>query len=250
MSAKIAEQADSSAGARQGDVARGDANARQSANPSGILRAPSTRGARVWEWVVWRLPAWAVAAVLGLAYVLTAPPSTDLSAAAYRSHLFSQVGFTLWDNGWYGGHHLPAYSILAPALGAWLGPQLLVALAMVAATALFERLVDGLFPTPATRIAALWLAVGVGVGMLANRVPFDLGLAVGMGSLLAARHERRVGALVLALLCSLASPVAGAFLGLAYSRGDWRGRAPAHRPADRGSRRGRGGSPPRCGRSR
>ena len=54
----------------------------------------------------------------------------DLAAAGYRSDLFARVGFTLWDNGWYGGHHLLAYSLLAPALGALIGPQPLAALSM------------------------------------------------------------------------------------------------------------------------
>ena len=56
--------------------------------------------------------------VCGLVYVLAAPPSADLAAAGYRSELFARAGFTIWDNGWYGGHHLPAYSLLAPAFGA------------------------------------------------------------------------------------------------------------------------------------
>ena len=172
-----------------------------------------------------RVPTWAIAtaltAVLGLAYVIVAPPSTDLAAAAYRSDLFSRVGFTLWDNSWYGGHHLPAYSVLAPALGAWLGPQLVAALSAVAASALFALLIDGRFPPRVTRIAALWFALGVSVELLSNRIPFDLGLALGLAALLAARVPRgryalRGLALVLAVLCALASPVAGAFLALAF----------------------------------
>ena len=183
-----------------------------------------------------RVPPWVLAtaltAVLGLVYVIVAPPSTDLAAAAYRSGLFSRVGFTLWDNSWYGGHHLPAYSLLAPALGAWLGPQLLNALAMVAATALFALLIDGCFPSRATRIAAIWFAIGASFALLSNRVPYDLGLALGLGTLLVlrgprdarARSERsgpgavlgrRAAALALAVLCAVASPVAGAFLALA-----------------------------------
>jgi hypothetical protein len=159
-------------------------------------------------------------AVLGLAYLIAAPPSTDLAAAAYRSDLFSRVGFTLWDNSWYGGHHLPAYSVLAPALGAWLGPQLLAALSMLAATALFALLIDGRFSARATRIAAIWFALGASIELLSNRVPFDLGLALGLGALLVAGAPRRrpaagVPALALAVLCALASPVAGAFLALA-----------------------------------
>jgi hypothetical protein len=162
-----------------------------------------------------RVPAWAITACVGLVYVLAAPPSSDLAAAGYRSDLFARAGFTIWDNGWYGGHHLPAYSLLAPALGAWLGPQLVAALAMTATTALFATLIEGAFAARATRIAAVWLAVGASVALLANRVPFDLGLAIGLGALVAARREQRVGALAFAVLCALASPVAGAFLALA-----------------------------------
>ena len=113
--------------------------------------------------------------MLGFAYVIAAPPSSDLAAAAYRSDLFSRAGFTLWDNSWYDGHHLPAYSVLAPALGAWIGLQLLAALSAVAATALFALLIDGRFPARATRIAAVWFALGVSVELLSNRIPFDLG---------------------------------------------------------------------------
>ncbi len=163
-----------------------------------------------------RLPAWTITAVLGLVYVIAARPSSDLAAAAYRSDLFARAGFTLWDNSWYGGHHLPAYSALAPALGALLGPQLLAALSMTVAAALFAALIDGRFPARATRIAAVWFAFGAAISLLANRVPFDLGLAIGLGALLAAQRGHRGAALALAVLSALASPVAGAFLALAF----------------------------------
>jgi hypothetical protein len=168
-----------------------------------------------------RTPAWTITAVLGLLYVILAPPSSDLAAATYRSDLFGRAGFTVWDNGWYGGHHLPAYSLLAPALGWLLGPTLLAALSMTSAAALFGALIEGSFPARASRIAAAWFALGAGIGLLASRVPFDLGLAVGLGALLAGRpspgnpKRRRALALALAAACALASPVAGAFLALA-----------------------------------
>ncbi len=184
-----------------------------------------------------RLPAWAITASLGLVYVIAAPPSTDLAAAAYRSDLFARTGFGVWDNSWYGGHHLPAYSLLAPALGAWLGPQLLNAVSMVAATALFALLIDGFFPRAATRVAAVWFAVGASIALLANRVPYDLGLAVGLGCLLAARRDRRPAALALAVLCSLASPVAGAFLALSLLAWGIAGRTRGTPAAPGGARR-------------
>jgi hypothetical protein len=160
-------------------------------------------------------PAWTITAAIGLAYVILAPSSSDLAAAAYRSHLFAQNGFTLWDDSWYGGHHLPAYSVLAPALGAALGPRLTAALSMTIAAALFASLIDGRFPARAARLGAAWFALGAGIGLLSSRVPFDLGLAIGLGALLLARRRRPGAALALAVLTSLASPVAGVFLALA-----------------------------------
>jgi hypothetical protein len=161
-------------------------------------------------------PAWTITAALAVAYLIAAPTSSDLAAASYRSSLFARVGFSLWDNSWYGGHHLLAYSVLAPALGTLIGPQPLAALSMTIAAALFAALIDGRFPARATRIAAVWFALGAAIGLLSNRVPFDLGLAIGLGALLAAQRDRPRSALALAVLSSLASPVAGAFLALAF----------------------------------
>jgi len=160
-------------------------------------------------------PAWAVTALASVAYLIAQPPSPDLAAASYRSDLFSRVGFSLWDNSWYGGHHLPAYSLLSPALGALVGPRLLTALSMTAATALFALLIQGRFAEHATRLSALWFAAGASVALLSSRVPFDLGLALGLGALVLAQRHRYKAALPASLLCGAASPVAAAFLALA-----------------------------------
>jgi hypothetical protein len=161
------------------------------------------------------VPAWAITALLGAIYLAFAPPSPDLAAASYRSHLFSIEGLSLWDNSWYAGHHLLAYSLLAPALGALVGPQLLAVAAMVLAAGLFAALIAPHFPARASRLAALWFALGASIALLSCRVPFNLGLAIGLASLLAAQRRRGTLALVLAIACSLASPVAGVFLATA-----------------------------------
>jgi MFS family permease len=163
-----------------------------------------------------RTPAWTITAALGVVYLIAAPPSPDLAAATYRSNLFGRVGFTLWDNAWYGGHHMPAYSLLAPALGWLLGPQPLAALSMTVATALFAALIAGRFPERSTRITAVWFALGASVALLSSRVPFDLGLAIGLGALVSAQRSWRTAALALSVLTAIASPVAGAFLALAF----------------------------------
>ncbi|HEX5853693.1 MAG TPA: hypothetical protein VFY36_11425, partial [Solirubrobacteraceae bacterium] len=166
--------------------------------------------------LVRRTPTWTITAALGVVYLIAAPPSPDLAAATYRGNLFGSVGFSLWDNSWYGGHHMPAYSLLAPALGWLLGPQPLAALSMTIAAALFAALIAGRFPERATRIAAAWFALGAAIALLSSRVPFDLGLAIGLGALVSAQRGWRVAALALSVLASLASPVAGAFLALAF----------------------------------
>ncbi len=164
--------------------------------------------------VLHRAPAWTLTALLAIAYLILAPQSPDLAAASYRSHLFSSFGFTLWDNSWYGGHHLPAYSVLAPALGALLGPALLAALSMTAAAALFELASAGRFPPRAARAGAFFFAFGAGISLLSSRVPFDLGLAIGLGSIVLAQRGRWAAALAAAVVTAVASPVAGAFLAL------------------------------------
>ena len=69
---------------------------------------------------------------------MLAPPSADLAAQEYRADSRPR---SLWDNGWYGGHHMPGYSVLFPPLAALLGPRLVGALSAVGAAWLFERLV-------------------------------------------------------------------------------------------------------------
>jgi hypothetical protein len=190
------------------------------AAPGDIRRRP--RAARA-PWLrlraITRAPAWTITAIGGCAYLIASPASADLAAASYRSDLFGRVGFSVWDNGWYGGHHLPAYSILAPPLGWLLGPRVLATLSMIIAAALFEPLVANSYPRRAARVAAGWFALGAAIALLACRVPFDLGLAVGLGALLAAQRRHNAAALALAALCALASPVAGGFLALAA--GTW-----------------------------
>lgn len=161
------------------------------------------------------------------AYLIVAPPAGDLAAATYRSDLFAHAGFTTWDTGWYAAHGywLLSYSLLSPALGAWLGVRPLLALSSLAACVLFGLIVERVLPTASARAAALVFALGFCAGLLSGRVPFDLGFAIGLAAvfalLLADRRPRRssagllAAALVLAALAGATSPVAGAFLALA-----------------------------------
>ena len=162
----------------------------------------------------WRVAPVVAAAVVAALYLILDLRTGDLAAHLYRADLFGREGFTIWNGNWYGGHHTPAYSVLFPPLAHLLTPQVAGALAAVAAAALFEPLARVQFGTNA-RWGALWFGVAVGASLFTGRLPFLLGVAVGLGSLLALQRGRVGVAGLLAVTCSLASPVAGLFLALA-----------------------------------
>jgi hypothetical protein len=154
-----------------------------------------------------RPPAWGLTALLAVAWLAVAPPVGDLAGQEYRTLL----GLVLWDNGWYGGHHMPAYSVLFPPLAAAVGPRVVGAVAVVASAAAFERLARDRWGA-AGRLGAVWFAVGCTVSLLTGRLTFALGFALALWAAVAATRERPRGAAALAALASLASPVAGVFV--------------------------------------
>jgi hypothetical protein len=179
----------------------------------------------------------AVSVPLAVAYVLLAPSSGDLAAATYRGDLFARAGFTLWDNGWYGGHYLPGYSLLAPALASLMGERALLAMSVVIASGLFGVIAQRSFSSSGARAAGASFALGISVGLLSGRVAYGLGIALALLAVLVLIRGWTAAALVLAMLTSVASPVAGAFLALAglahaltvapgssHGRGAWRRR--------------------------
>ncbi|HUR87430.1 MAG TPA: hypothetical protein VMY78_19025 [Solirubrobacteraceae bacterium] len=159
--------------------------------------------------------AWVVAAAGAAVYLLLDPPSADLAAQEYRAGLVEHAGLGIWDNGWFAGHHTPAYSVLFPALGALLGVQLAGALAAVASAGLFAHLARRHWAPNAATAAAIWFALGCVAMLLTGRMTFLLGVAIALGALLALSAGRYLSAIALAALTAAASPVAALFLGLA-----------------------------------
>ncbi len=153
------------------------------------------------------------AGAIAIVYLIWAPSSQDLAAATFRADLFSDHGFAIWNNAWYGGHYLPSYSVLYPPLGAWLGPRLTAALAAVAAAALFALLARRRFGDAAL-VPSLWFAAAVSIWLVTGRVAFLLAVPFGLGALLALDRSRWLAALLTAA-ASLASPVAGLFMAVA-----------------------------------
>lgn len=153
----------------------------------------------------WLAPA--VLAALGAAiYLVSDPPSADLAAQQYRAGLFAREGFALWDGQWYAGHHVPGYSVIFPALGAWIDPRWVAAAAVVLASALCARLAP-------QRVALLFAATALAT-LPSGRLAFAFGLPFGVAALLAVRDHRTGWATGLGALASLASPVVGLFAAL------------------------------------
>jgi hypothetical protein len=81
------------------------------------------------------------AVLLAAVYLIWSPPSADLAAQTFRTELFDANGFEVWSNAWYGGIHLPGYSLLYPPLASVFGIRLVGAFSVVVAAALFAALV-------------------------------------------------------------------------------------------------------------
>jgi len=165
-------------------------------------------------WEPRRLAPAAVAAALAAVYLIWQPPSLDLAAAEYRAWLFGHAGFTLWNAQWYGGHHVPGYSVVFPPLAHWLGARLLGALAVLAAAVLFERIAYGRWGERAW-LGATWFAAGAAAQLFSGRITFVLGLPLALAALLALQRRRPALAVAFALATPLASPVDALFLALA-----------------------------------
>jgi hypothetical protein len=156
----------------------------------------------------------AITAALGIAFLIWAPPSTDLAAQTYRADLFADQGPTVWSNAWYSGFHVPGYSLVYPPVAALLGVRTVGVLAAVAASLAFTLIAR-------RRFGDLWLAgsvafaIGVGAWLVTGRITFLLGVAVGLWAVFAAERGRLGVAAVLAALTPAASPVAGVFAAIA-----------------------------------
>jgi hypothetical protein len=137
----------------------------------------------------------------------------DLAAQVAWADFVGRHPGAVYNLSWYGGLHVPNYSVLSPLLMAGLGVRTFTVLAGIAASWLAARLFtrSGLSrPLWPALLATLTLWCNVASG----RSTFALGTAIGLGACLAVLGTSR--RLALAAVCSalatLASPVAGLFL--------------------------------------
>jgi hypothetical protein len=179
---------------------------------AGVEPAPASRHGRRID--LRRAAPTAVAAAFAIVYVIVSPPSLDLAAHLLRAKLFSSEGFGIWNNWWYGGHHVPGYSVLFPAIAAALTPQLAAGLAACGSAALFEMLVHEQFGEDAW-VGALWFGAGTATNLFTGRLTFAFGLLPAIASALVLSRRRTGLAVVLGVITALASPVAALFAALA-----------------------------------
>jgi hypothetical protein len=152
-----------------------------------------------------------VLALLLVVWLVWQPPSPDLAAQVYRVHLFAVQGFSVWDNGWYGGHYVPDYSLLAPALAYLIGLRLSGVLAVTLSTLIFRSLLTEHDQTRVA-LATTVFALGAAGDLFIGRITFAVGVTIGLASVLAVVRGRHTLSAVLSLACAAASPVAGSFL--------------------------------------
>ncbi len=154
-----------------------------------------------------------VAAVLALLAITLGWRGSDLPAQVFRAELFRKDGFLLWNSQWFGGHALLGYSVIAPAISAPIGPLALGAVSGIASAFLFERILRFSFGSVAW-LGGLWFALGTVINLIVGRTTYAFGVALGLGAIYALQHRRVVVAVVAAMLCALASPLAGGFLAI------------------------------------
>jgi hypothetical protein len=156
----------------------------------------------------------ALACVLAGAWLVLAPRSPDLAAQTYRATLFEHYGFSLWDDNWYGGHHLPGYSLVFPWFALVIGIRLVGTFAVLVSTFAFERIVLTVYGSRAHWGAACFALAALG-DLWIGRITFALGVAFAMLGVLALVRERPWLAATLTAVCAATSPVAGLLLALA-----------------------------------
>lgn len=177
-------------------------------------RRSSLARIRAWPLSRWVTPALLLACLLVGAWLLVDPRSPDLAAQSYRETLFARYGFTLWDDNWYAGHHLPGYSLIFPWLALALGMRVLGALAVLVSTVAFERIVVPIYG-PRARWGAVCFAIAAAGDLWIGRLTFALGVSFAMLAVLAALWRRPWLTALLTAVCAATSPVAGLLLALA-----------------------------------
>jgi hypothetical protein len=159
----------------------------------------------------WAAPT-AFAVANAVAVIIISPGVNDIWAALAReSAVRHGVGLTYWFS-WFSGASVPAsYSVLEPFVSHLVGVRTLGAVSAIACTPLAWY---AMRRSPRVEIATWIATVLVAANLWSGRVPFVFGTAFAIAALCTLGQRRTVWTLVLGILSTLGSPVAGAFLAL------------------------------------
>jgi hypothetical protein len=140
----------------------------------------------------------------------------DYPAMELRTEIVRQ-GDWFWNPNWFGGHPTLGYSTLFPVVGALVGATSLGVLATTGAVGVFEALVRH---RACASYATAVFAFGMLTNFVAGRLQFAFGSALGLAAIAAlsrSSSRSRAAAVVLAVLTSLASPLAALFLAIGFA---------------------------------
>jgi len=171
-------------------------------------------GADSRSWRAFMLPL-GVVGLLSAVYLALSPLTSDHAAQLFRTELFDRDGPVFWNNFWFGGHHLPTYSLAAPAIGSVIGFRAMGVLAVIGSALLFTAITARHWgrtnPTGAAWGAA-WFSAAVTVSLFSGRLTFALGVLLATLAVFLAQRGYRAVSLVVAFSVAAASPVAALFL--------------------------------------
>lgn len=142
----------------------------------------------------------------------------DYPAQIYRVDLVRRHGLALWNANWYGGHHTPGYGIVFPWLAAITGLAVPAILSTVGSVLMLARLMRKA-ALPHVALGSCVFAFLMLVNLYEGRLPFALGVFFGLVAVTFSWSHRWFLAAAATLLATLSSPLAGAFVALAF--GTW-----------------------------
>ncbi|WP_433325451.1 MFS transporter [Spirillospora sp. CA-294931] len=189
-----------------------------------VRPAPQRRPDSVFSWRRWLDPrnpvtaATFVAGVLHLVWGLVlATEGGDLAAQSAWTHFAGKYPDEAYNLAWYGGMHPANYSVLSPYLMSWFGIRTVAVIAGTFSATLTAMLLVR-FKAPMAMAASLWAAFALSCNAASGRVTFGLGMLFAlMVTVLAfsprgTRPLRAIAMVVLGMLATLSSPVAGLFI--------------------------------------
>ena len=182
--------------------------------PASLARSARSRMQSLFSHWPGVVVAGSMAVLVAAAYLLAAPMGRDLSAQMAHAQLAESYWPELLSLRWYGGFNPLGYSVLSPPVMGLLGVRLTTALAYVMSVVFFAALLK-VTNVPRPAIGAITGAVCLAGNLVVTRTTFELGLAVGLGALLALAGGRLWLASLLSVVAALTSGVTGLFLGVA-----------------------------------